>query len=56
MYVCIGMFIYIYLTYRGFGLVWFHGISTIVAHLMMDLFYTYINYMIFKQILKITFF
>ena len=38
-----------------FGLVWFYGISTIVGHLMPNPFYTYIKYMIYKHILKITF-
>ena len=38
-----------------FGLVWFYGISTIVGHLIPSLFYTYIQWMISKNILKIIF-
>ena len=36
-----------------FGLIWFYGISTIVGHLMLNSFYTYIKYKIFTHILKI---
>ena len=40
----------------NFGLVWFYGISTLLGYLMLNLFYTYIEYMIGKHILLITFF
>ena len=42
---------------RGFILVWFHGISTIVVYLMPNHLYKYISniHMIFKDNLLITF-
>ena len=45
-----------YIKYVGFGLVDFHGISTIVGYLMPNPLYTYISniYMIWKPILLIT--
>ena len=35
--------LYIYIKYRGFGLVGFYGISTIVGYLMPNRLYTYIS-------------
>ena len=37
------------------GLIWFYGISTTVGHSMPNPFHTFIKFMIFKHILKITF-
>ena len=37
------------------GLVWFYGISTIVIYLMSNNLYIYIEYMICKHILLLTF-
>ena len=36
-------------------MVWFYGISNIAGYLIPNPFYTYINYMISKHILKLTF-
>ena len=36
--------LYIYIKYKGFGLVGFYGLSTIVSYLMLKSFYIYIEY------------
>ena len=45
----------IYIAYKGFGLIGFYGISTLVWYLMPNPFYSYIKYIISKHLLKITF-
>ena len=39
--------ILVYIKYIGFGLVWFHGIWTILVYLMPNIPYTYIEYQSF---------
>ena len=49
------LYTYVLNVYDILGLLWFYVITTIISHLVANLFYAYTEYMIFKYILKITF-